>query len=88
MQHRIAAILVVICFALGGWSCASKSNKDYEEVLMPLQTGSRIQRRIEVKAVHEKKPKTKKKKSAEAEPEAEPSPTPEEESTPPADRFR
>ncbi len=40
MLNRAIAILAVVCLALGAGGCASKSNKDYEEVLMPLQTGS------------------------------------------------
>jgi hypothetical protein len=88
MYQRSIAILAILAFALGGSGCASKSNKDYDEVLMPLQTGSTLRRRVIVKADHQKKP-TKKKKPAAAKPEAEPSATPaEEESTPPPDRFR
>jgi hypothetical protein len=93
MSHRAIAILVVICFALGATGCASKSSKNYEEVLMPLQTGSTLQRRVYVSKGPETKTK-KKKKEKEREkarkPEAEPSatPAPEEESTPPPDRFR
>ncbi len=94
MHHRLIAVLAVLCLAWGGEGCASKSNKDYEEVLMPLQTGSVIQRRVMVRTEHEKKPaKTKKKKESSApkpESKAEPraTPAPEEESTPSADRFR
>lgn len=91
-MYRIAALFVVCCFAFGGWSCASKSKSDYEEVLMPLQTGSVLHRRVEVKATEEKKQKTKPKKkpAAAPKPEEKPSatPAPEEESTPPPDRFR
>jgi len=91
MHHRIAGVLVLICIALGGWSCASESKKGYDEVLMPLQTGSVLHRHVEVKATEEKKskPKTKAKPAA-PKPEEEPSatPAPEEESTPPPDRFR
>jgi hypothetical protein len=79
-------------------STSTSKKKDYEEVLMPLQTGSTIQRRTYVLRgpESEKKPAKQKKDSAaakpkaspkpEAEPEAAPSPT--EESTPTADRFR
>jgi hypothetical protein len=72
----------------------AKSKKQYEEVLMPLQTGSVLQRRayVERRPDSESKPsKKKKKETAAPNPEAEPSatPTPEEESTPPpVDRFR
>jgi hypothetical protein len=89
MHHRSLAILAIVCVACGGGGCASKSNRKYEEVLMPLQTGSVLQRRVYVPAEHEKKSKKKKKKET-SKPEAEPSatPAPEEESTPPTDRFR
>jgi hypothetical protein len=89
MYQRSIAILAILAFALGGSGCAT--NKDYDEILMPLQTGSVLHRRVLVKANHEKK-STKKKKPAAPKPEAETepgaTPTPEEESTPPPDRFR
>ena len=95
MHHRPIAVLAVVCLALGWAGCASKSNKDYDEVLMPLQTGSVLQRRVLVRAEHEKKPTKKKKVKKESsapkpESEAEPraTPAPEEDSTPSADRFR
>jgi hypothetical protein len=103
MHCRLLAILAVLSFAFGGGGCASKSNKDYEDVLMPLQTGSVIQRHVQVKADHQTKPQAetkKKKKPAEPKPEPEPdaeaetpakprpTPTPTEESTPPTERFR
>ena len=93
MPHRAIAIVAVVCFALGVGGCASKSNKDYEEVLMPLQTGSTIQRRVYVPKGPETKTKKKKKEKEREKPrksEAEPSatPAPDEESTPPPDRFR
>lgn len=89
MHHRLIAVLAIVSVALGWGGCAHRSNKDYDEVLMPLQTGSVLHRRVFVPADNEKKPK-KKKKPAAPKPEAEPSatPAPEEESTPPADRFR
>jgi ABC-type uncharacterized transport system involved in gliding motility auxiliary subunit len=96
MDFRRIAILAILCLAVAFGGCRSKSNKDFDEVLMPLQTGSVLQRRVQVKADEEPKPKkekkeTKEKKKAPApKPEAERSatPAPEEESTPPADRFR
>ena len=90
MLHRAIAILAVVCLALGAGGCASKSNKDYDEVLMPLQTGSTIQRRTYVRKGPETKSKKKKEREKPRKPEAEPSatPAPEEESTPPPDRFR
>lgn len=99
MYHRSLALLVVVCLALGVGGCESlwgdstrKSKKHYQEVLMPLQTGSVLHRRTFVPRGPEEKKKSKKKEAArKPEPEAEPSatPTPEEETTPPpADRFR
>ncbi|HSV63529.1 MAG TPA: hypothetical protein VLH83_09315 [Chthoniobacterales bacterium] len=86
--------MIFVACATGG--CASKSRSNYEEMLMPLQTGSVLHRRIEVPSGPKKKSTTTttKKKEKEKEktpkPEAEPSatPKPEEESTPPPDRFR
>jgi hypothetical protein len=91
MLHRAIAILAVVCLALGAGGCASKSNKDYDEVLMPLQTGSTLQRRVYMPKGPETKSKKKKKerekpRKADEEPSA--TPAPEEESTPPVDRFR
>ena len=90
MHHRSIAILAILCFAFGGGGCASKSNKDYDEVVMPLQTGSVLQRRTYVPHSDTKK-KPKKKHAPAPKPEAEPAetpPAPEEEGTPPPDRFR
>ena len=92
MHHRLIAVLIVACLAGGLGGCAH--NQDYDEILMPLQTGSRINRRVMVPANPEKdakKKKEEKKKKKKKEPEAEPSatPAPEDESTPPpVDRFR
>ncbi len=99
MHLRAIAILAVLCLAVAFGGCKSKSNSDYDEVLMPMQTGSVLQRRVQVKADQEPKPKKKKKekekekeKAPAHKPEAESKPSatpaPEEESTPPADRFR
>jgi hypothetical protein len=97
MHLRGIVILAVLCLAVAFAGCRSKSNKDYDEVLMPLQTGSVIQRRVQVKTDQESKPKKEKKETKEKKksspapkPEAESNatPVPEEESTPPADRFR
>lgn len=91
MHHRSIAILAILCFAFGAGGCASsKSNKDYEEVLMPVQTGSILQRRAYVRRSAETKKKPKKKKAPAPKPEAEPTgtPAPEEESTPPPEKFR
>ena len=97
MHHRSFALLAVVCLALGMAGCESlwsnstrKSKKKYQEVLMPLQTGSVLHRRAYVPRGPEEKKKSKKKEAAARKPEPEPSPTPapEEESTPPPDRFR
>jgi hypothetical protein len=101
MHHRSIAILAILCFAFGGAGCESLSGnakpksrkKHYQEVVMPLQTGSALQRRtyIEVEPDSESKKKSKKKQASTPKPEAEPAetpPPPEEESTPPPDRFR
>jgi hypothetical protein len=90
MHHRSIAILAIVFIAFSGGGCASKSNRNYEEVLLPMQTGSVLQRRVFVRTEREKSPKKKKKKEATRKPDAEPSatPAPEEESTPPVDRFR
>ena len=81
MPCRLLAILAILSLAFGEGGCASKSKQDYEEVLMPLQTGSVIQRRVQVKSDHQTKPKTtskKKKKPVEPKPEPEPEAEPDE----------
>jgi hypothetical protein len=91
MHFRLIALLTLACLAWGGAGCTNRWNSDTDEVLMPLQTGSVLHRRVRVPAEKDKKPtKKKKKESSRPKAEAEPSPTPapEEESTPPADRFR
>ncbi|MEY2527935.1 MAG: hypothetical protein QOJ05_25 [Verrucomicrobiota bacterium] len=97
MHRRLTAIVAILCFAFGVGGCTPKSNKDYDEILMPAQTGSVLQRRVQVKKIEprEKPEETKKKKKAsspkpkpEAEAEASATPAPQEESTPPTDRFR
>jgi hypothetical protein len=96
MHLRWTAILIVLFLASAFGGCKSKSNSDYDEVLMPLQTGSVFHRRVQVKEGPESKPKKEKKEkkqkkaSPTPKPEAERSatPAPEEESTPSAERFR
>jgi hypothetical protein len=91
MHPRLIAVLAVLCFAAGGGGCASNPS-EYEEVLMPLQTGSTLQRRVMVKVDHKTKKKQDKKKrsSTPRKSETEPAETPpaEEENTSPPDRFR
>jgi outer membrane biosynthesis protein TonB len=104
MHHRLFAVLVIVCFALGGASCASESQiESREEIVMPRQTGSTLQRRVMVKsqgAAKKSKKKKDKKEKKEAKPTTpkptpKPTPAPEvteeatEEPTPaPPDRFR
>lgn len=101
MDHRLFAVLVIVCFALGGAGCASESQRESrEEVLMPRQTGSTLHRRVMVKSDRTtKKPKKKKEtKRTTPKPTPKPSPAPEapqapeeatEEPTPAVpDRFR
>ena len=104
MDHRFFAVLVVVCFALAGAGCASESQiANREEIVMPRQTGSTLQRRVMVNTQGAtKKPKKKKEKKetkeanrATPKPTPKPTPAPEateeatEEPTPaPPDRFR
>lgn len=106
MHHRLIAILAIVCFAFGAGGCESlfklskpKSSKKkkqthYQEVVMPLQTGSNLQRRTYIERDPESEPtkKSKKKESPAPKPEAEPSdsPSPTEEATPEPtpERFR
>jgi hypothetical protein len=98
MSYRALIISAFLVLALNLGGCRSSSNKDYDEVLMPRQTGSVFQRRVQVQSSGDKKSKKKKtektdnkeKKEKARKADAEPSatPAPEEESTPPPDRFR
>ena len=97
MDHRLFAVLAIICFALGGAGCASESQRERrEEIVMPMQTGSTIQRRVMVEREAPTKKKKEKKEKKETKrttpkptptPEPEPSPKVEEETAQP-DRFR
>lgn len=100
MDHRLFAVLAIICLALEGAGCASESQRESrEEIIMPLQTGSAIQRRVMVEKEAPTKKSKKKKESKrtnakatptpEPEPKAEPKPTPQpEEETAQPERFR
>ena len=100
MDHRVLAILAVVCLALEGAGCAWMKKKPRgEEIVMPQQTGSLLQRRVRVdsgeevtkpekkKVAKRKSPKPTPTREATSKPE-EPA-TPEEEATPAApERFR
>jgi hypothetical protein len=97
MHLRLITSLAIVCIALGAGGCSSfktdrkSTERHYKEVFMPLQTGSNFHRRILVPFEPEKKPTKKKRSTApKREPEVEATATraPEEESTPPADKFR
>lgn len=101
MHHRLLAVLVIVCFALEGAGCASESQlANREEILMPRQTGSTLQRRVMVARDSGSKKSKKKKEKKETtrttpKPTPKPTPAPErteeatEEPTPaPPDRFR
>lgn len=112
MHHRFIAIVAVFCFALSGAGCESlfpsskpkttkkkkRERTEYETVLMPLQTGSTLQRRmlVEKKADDEPEPKKKSKKKEsptptpkpEVEPAETPPPTQEATPEPSPERFR
>jgi hypothetical protein len=64
MGHRLWAVLAIFCFGLEGAGCAWKwKRSDGDEIVMPLQTGSTIQRRVVIpkeSAGATKKPKKKK----------------------------
>lgn len=95
MHLRFIAGLAIVCIALGVGGCSSfkternSRERKYKEVWMPLQTGSHLRRRILIPIEPDKKP-TKKRQTTAPKPEAAASatPAPEEESTPPADKFR
>ena len=98
MDHRLFAVLVIVCFALAGGGCASESQRaNREEILMPRQTGSFLHRRVMVKGdgATKKSKKKKETKRTAPKPTATPKPTPAPEVTeeeapapPPPDRFR
>ena len=71
MDHRLFAVLAIVGFALGGAGCASQEQiANREEIMMPLQTGSTLQRRVLVeKEGATEKPKKKKEKKAKVEKE-------------------
>jgi hypothetical protein len=96
MNNRLFATLITVCLAVAGAGCASEAERHRQEVLLPRQTGSNLDRRITVddessfkptkrresKRSSKKRVKTERTESARTEPEQ-----PEESTTPP-DRFR
>ena|GEM_PF-1007570 len=66
MDHRLCAVLAITCFSLAGTGCSWKWQRTGgEQIVMPLQTGSTLQRRVMVPAGPEDaaaKPETPKKK--------------------------
>jgi hypothetical protein len=97
MDHRLLAVLAVVCFALEAAGCASKSKRAHrEEILMPLQTGSLLQRRVAIDSESVTEKPKKKKDSKRSSPKPPPAPAPEpspqrpedESTTTPPDRFR
>jgi hypothetical protein len=89
MHKRFLALFALACFALADIGCASKH---VEYALMPLQTGSVLQRRVAIEnstIEDTKRPEKKRKEKKRPAPAPEePVQQPEEESTPPPDRFR
>lgn len=104
MNNRFFATLIVVCLALAGGGCASEAQKKRNEgqVLLPRQTGSNLNRRMNLEPDSSSKPKKKKKqdpkhppkktaKTERTEPEKAKEPKPDkppEETTAPPDRFR
>ena len=96
MYHRFCALFIVVCFAVAAAGCASKSQRDKEVILLPLQTGSSLNRRIVVdeessfkKVIErESKPSSKKKKKTEQREVAPTEPEKPEETPTPPEKFR
>jgi hypothetical protein len=94
MDHRLFAVLAIVCFALEGAGCASESERGRrEEILMPLQTGSTLHRRVMIDSggVTKKSKKKDSKRNSPKRPAPAPEPSPQrpgDESTAPPDRFR
>lgn len=60
MDHRLFAILAVVCFAWEGAGCASRSARERrDEIMMPLQTGSTLHRRVVIDTGVTQEPKKK-----------------------------
>ncbi len=98
MNTRLLAMLIIVCLAVAGAGCASEAQRRRarEEVLLPRQTGSNLDRRIKVdgessskhmKRPESKRPSKKRVKTERTEPDRVEREQPEETPTPP-DRFR
>jgi hypothetical protein len=98
MNNRLFAFLIVVCLAMAEAGCASEAQRrrNKEEVLLPRQTGSNLDRRIRLesdstlkttKKRDSKKSSKKKVKTERTEPVRTEAAKPEESATPP-DRFR
>jgi hypothetical protein len=90
MNHRLFAILIVVCLAVAEAGCASEAQRERNrrEMLLPRQTGSNLDRHIIVSETSQTK---KKKKRREPKRDSSKPPAPErtEEASPtPPDRFR
>jgi hypothetical protein len=98
MNNRLFAFLIVVCLALAEVGCASEAQRrrNEEAVLLPRQTGSNLDRRLQLddennskekKKRDSKKSSKKKAKTERTEPARTETEKPEETATPP-DRFR
>ena len=95
MNNRLFATLIAVCLAVAGAGCTSQGERRGQEVLLPRQTGSNLNRRITlddesslrpVKRSESKRPAKKRVKTEQTEPARAQPEQPEE--TPPPDRFR
>ena len=102
MGYRLLAIFLILCVAFGEAGCASKYERGVE-VVFPLQTGSRIPRRVILERNQPRKPKKPRTKKKVTPPRATteretpvraeseflaPSPTPPEMTPTPPEKFR
>ena len=66
MNNRFFATLIVVCLAFAGGGCASEAQrkKNEDAPLLPRQTGSNLNRRMNVEPDSSSKPKKKKKEDS------------------------